>query len=361
MAKKRTSERRKTAKRPPPPTNRAARKGLRQSKRPIDRVLGSLKNVQPCGDGHSALCPAHADGSSSLSIGEDDDGTVAVFCHAGCETESVLEAIGLEFADLFPTGLDRSACRSDDACRLPTPPAARRKCVKKKGNTDTPIAVAKPIKRSKKKRARVLKNAKGSKKNWALLIGTYKRECTSELLKQLAKLLGVSTASLRALHVGWNPEDECFTFPELTATGKICGIVRRYDDGSKKAMADSKRGLYLPVGWEQHEGPIVIVEGATDTAAGWDLGFAVVGRPNAKGGGKSLATLLAGQPEDRDIIVLGEFDPKADGKWPGRDGAEKVATELAAALERPVKWALPPGRAKDLRRWLIRERKRSDA
>jgi len=341
-------------------------KKIRVSQRPIDEVLGRLKNVQPCGDGYSALCPAHADGSSSLAIGEDDDGKALLYCHAGCEFPEILAALKLRPGDLFPGGPGGTARGSDDACRLPTPPAVRRKRAEQNGNirprpAQTAKAVVKPIKRSTKRRARVLKNAKGSKNDWVPLVRTYRAECTPNLLQQLAEQLSVSADALRALHLGWNPEDECYTFPEFTASGNICGIVRRFDDGSKKAMADSKRGLYLPVGWADREGPIIIVEGASDTAAGWDLGLAVIGRPNAKGGGKTLARLLADQPEEREIIVMGENDATSAGNWPGRDGAEKVATELASSLERPVSWALPPGGSKDLRTWLIRERKRSDA
>jgi hypothetical protein len=48
-----------------------------------------------------ALCPAHEDRKPSLSISEGLDGRTLVFCHAGCELESVLSALGLRAADLF--------------------------------------------------------------------------------------------------------------------------------------------------------------------------------------------------------------------------------------------------------------------
>jgi hypothetical protein len=48
-----------------------------------------------------ALCPAHADGSPSLSVGTGDDGRVLVRCFAGCRTEDILAALGLSWADLF--------------------------------------------------------------------------------------------------------------------------------------------------------------------------------------------------------------------------------------------------------------------
>jgi len=40
-----------------------------------------------------ARCPAHADDTASLSIGEGDDGKTLVHCHAGCSQERVIEAL----------------------------------------------------------------------------------------------------------------------------------------------------------------------------------------------------------------------------------------------------------------------------
>src|ERR1700732_4401787 len=52
------------------------------------------------GTGWEAKCPAHEDEKPSVSITE-SDGRVLIFCHAGCTTESVLAAAGLEMRDLF--------------------------------------------------------------------------------------------------------------------------------------------------------------------------------------------------------------------------------------------------------------------
>ena len=66
-------------------------------------LLSTLDKVRKSGP-HSwvACCPAHADKSPSLTITETDDGRVLVHCFAGCDTESVLGAVGLTFDDLFP-------------------------------------------------------------------------------------------------------------------------------------------------------------------------------------------------------------------------------------------------------------------
>ena len=73
----------------------------------IDSVLCLLNRTRQTGHGkYVASCPAHDDRSPSLAIKECDDGRVLVHCHAGCETEDVLSAVGLAFADLMPERID---------------------------------------------------------------------------------------------------------------------------------------------------------------------------------------------------------------------------------------------------------------
>lgn len=57
-----------------------------------------------------ARCPAHDDKGPSLSIRETDDGRVLVHCFAGCSVHEIVQAAGLELADLFPPrpGADHS-------------------------------------------------------------------------------------------------------------------------------------------------------------------------------------------------------------------------------------------------------------
>lgn len=66
------------------------------------RVLDRLDGVRPTGPGRwIAKCPAHPDRSPSLSIREVDDGRVLLYDFGGCDTESVLAALGLIVGDLF--------------------------------------------------------------------------------------------------------------------------------------------------------------------------------------------------------------------------------------------------------------------
>ncbi|MFO0877408.1 MAG: DUF3987 domain-containing protein [Gemmataceae bacterium] len=68
----------------------------------LDNVLSHLPNAKRSGKGWKAHCPAHEDRKPSLSVSQGDDGTVLIKCHAGCTTEAILAAIGLEMRDLFP-------------------------------------------------------------------------------------------------------------------------------------------------------------------------------------------------------------------------------------------------------------------
>lgn len=69
----------------------------------IDELLSKLHKLRKVGnDRWTACCPAHNDKSPSLNIRIVDDGRVLVRCMAGCGTESVLDAVGMTFSDLFP-------------------------------------------------------------------------------------------------------------------------------------------------------------------------------------------------------------------------------------------------------------------
>ena len=74
------------------------------SNRPIDQVLVHLKNVQNGSDPGkwSAQCPSHEDEHNSLSVAEDADGKVLLKCHAGCDVQKIVGALGLTVSDLFP-------------------------------------------------------------------------------------------------------------------------------------------------------------------------------------------------------------------------------------------------------------------
>lgn len=69
----------------------------------IDTLLSRLDKPRQTGpDRWIARCPAHQDKSPSLSVRVLDDERILVHCFAGCPVSDVLDAVGLEFADLYP-------------------------------------------------------------------------------------------------------------------------------------------------------------------------------------------------------------------------------------------------------------------
>lgn len=54
-----------------------------------------------------ARCPAHLDKSPSLAIRGEPDGRILMHCFAGCDPGSILDAVGLNFTDLFPEALTK--------------------------------------------------------------------------------------------------------------------------------------------------------------------------------------------------------------------------------------------------------------
>jgi hypothetical protein len=68
----------------------------------FDEILARFPDAKKSGDGWAAKCPAHLDGSPSLSINEGSDGRTLLYDHAGCTPQAICAAVGLTLADLFP-------------------------------------------------------------------------------------------------------------------------------------------------------------------------------------------------------------------------------------------------------------------
>lgn len=71
--------------------------------------LAAFLNARRAGIGRwMARCPAHEDGSPSLSIREGRDGRVLLYCFAGCALTAILKSLSFTPRDLF-TGESLSA------------------------------------------------------------------------------------------------------------------------------------------------------------------------------------------------------------------------------------------------------------
>ena len=69
--------------------------------KPVEKVLDKLDGTRESNGSWKALCPAHEDREPSLSVTEGDDGRALLKCFAGCDTENIVGALGLEMKDLF--------------------------------------------------------------------------------------------------------------------------------------------------------------------------------------------------------------------------------------------------------------------
>lgn len=190
----------------------------------------------------------------------------------------------------------------------------------------------------------------------------------------LAELLHVDDTVLHRLAIGWRWGDVArgqqlhagsWDYPMRSGDGAVIGVHRRLAVPFTKATKDGRRqvtgklmhkgsrlGLvYDPAGWADATGPILLPEGMTDTATLMHLGLSAVGRPNDRACVDLMAELLRDVPADRPIVVLAEDDRKADGRWPGLEGATYCARQLAALLRRPVAWCPPIDGQKDVREW----------
>jgi P4 family phage/plasmid primase-like protien len=145
--------------------------------------------------------------------------------------------------------------------------------------------------------------------------------------------------------------DWCLVSSENPADPKavICG---RKAEGAKVPLGDAgylhirkAEGLVYPGSpLALSELPVLVVEGQSDVAAAYDLGFVAVGKPAASGGLGLLCDLLIG----REVVILGENDSGA-----GRLGMEKTFEALKPKIA-SLRKLMPPGDIKDLRSWLQR-------
>ena len=170
----------------------------------------------------------------------------------------------------------------------------------------------------------------------------------------LSKDLGVSRDSLSNLEVGYDIQRMCFTFPERDHDQNIIGFATRGVDGKKLCIKGSRRAATIPNCWDSGEGPIFLVEGASDVAACITMGMDVLGRPGAMPCDAFVhaADELLGTIKDRKIVVVAEWDEKDNGEWPGKAGAIATANRLYELFGFPIYWSLPPQDEKDCRTYL---------
>lgn len=66
-----------------------------------EEILSHFKVKTSRRDSAQCICPAHDDREASLTITRGENRNTLLCCHAGCETEKILGAVGLSMRDLF--------------------------------------------------------------------------------------------------------------------------------------------------------------------------------------------------------------------------------------------------------------------
>lgn len=158
--------------------------------------------------------------------------------------------------------------------------------------------------------------------------------------ERLAASLGVTSASLVALAVGWMERPESWTFPMRDSDMRVIGIRLRLTDGRKLSVRGGHEGCFIPrdtIG-DMTE-TIIVCEGPTDTAAILDAGLPAIGRPSCRGGVEIVKAVL----RNREAVIF------ADDDGPGLDGANTLAEQLVRQRT-AVRIACAP-RGKDVREW----------
>lgn len=222
------------------------------------------------------------------------------------------------------------------------------------------------------------KKAEAKQIDWAAKAAEFAGYLTAQAKAALAENLQLPVTALDSIEqLGLTPHGiqqdgewvPAWTIPMRNASGKVTGISKRFPrnvmiQGEWKNKAVAKYGhpgVFLSQNWRECPGPVdILPEGGSNTIAGGAVGLAVVGRySNSVGPTEYLAELFRERDASRPIIILGDNDGRPDPNdtgrtlWPGRDGAEKTAADLAGGLNRPVLVAFPPPGHKDLRDWTI--------
>jgi hypothetical protein len=149
---------------------------------------------------------------------------------------------------------------------------------------------------------------------------------------------GVSERVMDLLQLGY--DGDAYTLPMRNARLEIIGIQRRFTNGGKRMVKGSKNGLFVPTPFGQTKWPVLICEGASDTATALELGQLAVGRPNCN----SCLVMVRGMSTRGYITIV------ADNDIPGLKGADRLF-KSTLKLAFSVTMVIPPTGIKDLRDW----------
>lgn len=124
---------------------------------------------------------------------------------------------------------------------------------------------------------------------------------------KLAHGWNCSLATLRLYGIGW--DGEAHTFPMRNEDLSVCGIMRRFPDGSKLCVHGSNLALFFPL-----NGPLnlfsdlVICEGLSDAVIATEIGFKGIGKPSSGFGEQIIRKLLENEGYKGKIIIVADND-----------------------------------------------------
>ena len=189
--------------------------------------------------------------------------------------------------------------------------------------------------------------------DWEAMLGRWRMDTQPGQYRELATRLGVTVGSLIRLGTCYDAERRAWAFPMKNEWWQVTGIRLRNQQARKWAVTGSKQGVFWP---DMHtaEGPIVLVEGPTDTAAMLDLGYDAFGRPSCSGGAKLMLEILSRGPI-RDVVIVADRDeaktrPDGSAWYPGQEGAQALARSIMC-VARSVR-VIKPLKGKDARAWV---------
>jgi hypothetical protein len=209
-------------------------------------ILAHLKGVRRSGKGWMATCPAHEDTQNSLSV-HHRDGKWLLKCHAGCDWQTIIAAVGIAPSDLFD---------SDDGRGASYPPN-NHATVQLSGLTLNEYAAAKA------------------------LPPTFLRDCG------LSDIVLMGRPAVRIPYLGAGGEELAVRF-RIAPTGDRF----RWKSGSKPCLYGLNR-----IDDAKAAGYVVLVEGESDVHTLWHYGIPALGLPGA-----------ANWREDRDAEVFDGID-----------------------------------------------------
>jgi 5S rRNA maturation endonuclease (ribonuclease M5) len=267
---------------------------------PLRKTLDALDVVRENGNGWEAKCPAHDDSTPSLSVTEKTSGEVLLNCFAGCDAEAVLDAAGLEWADLYPDDGNGAATAT------PQEPAE-------------PDAEGVPREDVKAWNSALLRGEKGAQRE--------ARAYLTEARGLRLHTLRAHVVGLRHLHGQW-----WICFPVVKG-GRVERVKRVAFDPAAGAWAGEGKkirtdgggsGLYWTADLQSASGPLLVCEGELDAMHARQHGYAAVTGTAGAGTFRAEWAREIAEVEPEGVVVC------FDGDEAGRENAPEVARKLDA-------------------------------